>query len=89
MYRAIPSHAESTYVVSIEGGVPNSREGFQQGMEAAYLTTFTSVQDRDFFVGRPFTFPFDPNHDRFKAFVGPALRLPIQTGLIVIDYVSV
>ena len=60
LYRSIPQ--KSTYVVSIEGNAPNnppnSQEGFQQNIDEAYITTFLNTQDRDFFVGRPFTYPF-------------------------------
>lgn len=74
------------YIVSFEGGIPNSREGFQQQMQQAYIVSFKNIHDRDYFVGRPFTTPYDPHHDAFKKYVGPFLRQPIETGLIVIDF---
>ena len=74
------------YIVSFDGGFPNSKEGFQQGMEQSYIVTFKSVADRYYFVGRPFTYPYDPDHDAFKQFVGPFLYDPIAQGLIVIDF---
>jgi hypothetical protein len=74
------------YIVSFDGGFPNSKEGFQQGMEQSYIVTFKNVADRDYFVGRPFHYPYDPAHDAFKTYVGPLLRQPINEGLIVIDF---
>jgi hypothetical protein len=77
-----------TYIVSFVGGRPNSKEGFQHGMRVAFISTFPNVYFRDYFVGRPFTTPYDPYHDAFKAFVGPLLLQPIQDGLIVVDFVD-
>ena len=74
------------YILSFDGGYPNSKEGFQQSMDQVYISTFSSVDDRDYFVGRPITYPYDPDHDRFKAFVAPYLYLPIAEGLIVLDF---
>ena len=56
-------------------------------MTVVYISTFPSVVARNYFVGRPYTVPFDPYHDAFKTFVGPFLYQPIQQGLIVIDFV--
>ena len=68
-------------------GFNASSEGYDQMMEHGFVVTFSSVSDRDYFVGRPFqTDSYDPFHDAFKAFVGPFLRLPISTGLVVMDF---
>lgn len=57
----------------------------------AYIVTFESVDARNYFVGRPFTYPYDPYHDAFKQFVGPLLYqstgpTDCGTGVIVIDF---
>lgn len=51
---------------------------------AGYIVTFSSVADRDYFVGRPFHYPYDPHHDAFKQFVGPLLDK--EDGVIVFDF---
>lgn len=65
------------YIVSFDGGAPNSLEGMQQNMTQyvswrpickerahalarAYIVTFASIEARNYFVGRPFTYPYDP-----------------------------
>jgi hypothetical protein len=42
------------------------------------------VEARNYFVGRPFHFPYDPHHDAFKQFVGPLLDP--KDGVIVFDF---
>ncbi|KAG2388185.1 hypothetical protein C9374_001035 [Naegleria lovaniensis] len=74
------------YILAMDGGYPNSPEGFDQHMEQIYILTFKNVADRDYFVGRPFHYPYDPLHDAFKKMVGPYLRTPISEGLIVMDF---
>jgi len=74
------------YIVSFDAGLPNSLEGFDQKMEQGYVVTFSSVEDRNYFVGKPFQPSFDPFHDAFKAYVGPLLYKPIEMGLIVFDF---
>jgi hypothetical protein len=51
---------------------------------AGYISTFSSVADRNYFVGRPFYFPYDPYHDSFKQFVGPLLAA--TDGVFVFDF---
>jgi len=77
-----------TYITSFIGGTPNSKEGFQQGMRVVFVMELPNLAFRDYFVGRPFTTPYDPEHDAFKAFVGPYLLTPIEKGLIVLDFVG-
>ena len=43
-------------------------------MQQGYIVTFSSIADRDYFVGRPFFNPYDPYHDAFKTFVIPLLN---------------
>src|SRR4051812_26556436 len=70
-----------TYITSFVGGEPNSKEGFQQGMQVAFVMELPNLFYRDYFVGRPFMTPYDPHHDAFKQFVGPLLRKPASEGL--------
>jgi len=85
-HKCVDPISNQPYIVSFDAGIPNSREGFQQLMQQVYIVTFKSTADRDYFVGKPWTIPFDPVHDAFKNYVGPFLREPIETGLIVIDF---
>ncbi len=67
----------SAPVLSIETGPQISGENADIGLEQAYLVTFRSEGDRNFYVGRPIvTDPryFDPAHDAFKAFAAPYLE---------------
>ncbi|WP_338086135.1 Dabb family protein [Gluconacetobacter azotocaptans] len=71
-------------VVSIETGVQNSGEGQDEGYEIAFLVTFRSEGDRNYYVGRPVVNQpglFDPAHDAFKVFAAPYLA-----GAMVFDY---
>jgi len=75
------------YITSIEYGEQNSKEGVSKGYEIAFRVSFTSVEDRDYYVGKPFQSnpgTFDPNHDAFKDFVGPYLNS--DNGVLVFDY---
>ena len=78
------------YIVDIEFGLSNSREGADQGMTHNFLITFRSIEDRDFYVGKPFSDVFDPAHDAFKTCVGPLLRVNAMTqkidGVFVTDW---
>lgn len=67
----------STPVLSIETGPQISGENADIGLEQAYLVTFRSEGDRNFYVGRPIVIDpryFDPAHDAFKAFAAPYLE---------------
>jgi hypothetical protein len=64
------------YVVSIEAGEQTSGEGAGGGFEHGIVVTFASEGDRNFYVGTPVVADpefFDPEHARFKEFVGPLL----------------
>ncbi|KAL9654126.1 hypothetical protein ABK040_016472 [Willaertia magna] len=84
--KCVNTTTNQPYILSFDGGYPNSPEGFDQHMEQIYIVTFRNVEDRNYFVGRPFHFPFDPAHDAFKNLVGKYLRMPISEGLIVMDF---
>jgi hypothetical protein len=74
------------YIVSIETGEQNSGEGADGGFEEAFLVTFRSEGDRNYYVGTPIVNEdayFDPEHDKFKEFVGPFLA---EKGVLVFDF---
>lgn len=58
--------------------------GLDQKMQQGYIVSFSSVEDRNYFVGRPFHFPYDPHHDAFKQFVKPFLNP--DDGVFVFDF---
>jgi len=70
------------YVVTLTAGLADSPEGKDQNMTQGYLVQFSSVDDRNYYVGRPFFKDYDPHHDAFKAFVGPLLD-----DVFVFDYI--
>jgi len=73
--RAVHAPGDAPYLVSIESGDADSPEGLDQHMTQAYLVTFRTPADRDYYVNQ------DPAHQAFKAFVGPLLD-----GVYVFDY---
>jgi hypothetical protein len=85
----VDPNTKQQYIISFTGGTPNSQEGFQQGMRLVFQMLLPNLYLRDYFVGRPFTTPYDPFHDEFKAYVGPLLLQPVHVnGLIVLDWVD-
>ncbi|GAB1584273.1 Dabb family protein [Phyllobacterium phragmitis] len=75
------------YIVSIETGRQASGEGVDRGFEEAFIVTFRSEGDRNYYVGTPIvTNPkfFDAAHQRFKEFVGPFLAQ--DNGVLVFDF---
>ncbi|WP_319435437.1 Dabb family protein [Mycobacterium sp. RTGN5] len=78
------------YVVSIVGGdCTRSLEGLTGGFEQVFIVTFSSRADYEYYIGRPFTYPFDPVHDAFKAYSTPLLAVDSvgQTnGALVLDF---
>jgi hypothetical protein len=78
------------YLQSIETGSQNSHEGVAHGFEDAFIVTFKSEGDRNYYVGQPFVNDsdyYDPAHQKFKDFVGPLLHKPIgTTGVLVFDF---
>jgi hypothetical protein len=75
------------YIVTIEQGRQNSGEGAGGPYEQGFVVTFRSQGDRNYYVGRPIVQDaayYDPEHEAFKAFVGPLLD---RDGALVFDYV--
>jgi hypothetical protein len=61
-----------SYILSIESGPQNSPEGLGQGFHQAYIVSFASQGDRNYYVGEPLiTNPalYDPMHHAFKSFI--------------------
>nr|WP_240906593.1 Dabb family protein [Komagataeibacter xylinus] len=74
----------SPVVVSIETGAQISGEGVDDGLQQAFVVTFRSEGDRNYYVGRPVvTDPayFDPAHEAFKKFAAPYI-----VSTLVFDY---
>ncbi|VVE59166.1 stress responsive alpha-beta barrel [Pandoraea anapnoica] len=72
------------YIVSIETGTQTSGEQADHGLQQAFVVTFRSEGDRNFYVGRPFVQDaqfIDLQHDQFKDYVTPFLD-----GVVVFDY---
>ena len=65
------------YIASIITGPQNSLEGLSKGYEQAFIVTFRSEGDRNYYVGTPAVSDpqyYDPLHNEFKSFVAPFLR---------------
>ncbi|MBB1585000.1 Dabb family protein [Serratia sp. OS31] len=76
------------YIQSIIQGPQSSGEGAGQGYEQAFIVTFSSEGDRNYYVGAPIVNEpayVDPQHDAFKAFVGPLLA---PHGALVFDFLA-
>ncbi|WP_228391279.1 Dabb family protein [Komagataeibacter medellinensis] len=74
----------SPVVSAIETGAQMSGEGADEGLQQAFIVTFRSEGDRNYYVGRPVvTDPayFDPAHEAFKKFAAPYL-----VSVVVFDY---
>lgn len=74
------------YIVSIEQGAQSSGERLDKDFEQAFLVTFRSEGDRNYYVGKPvITNPgfYDHAHQEFKEFVGAFLA---PEGALVFDY---
>lgn len=66
----------ATYIVSIEAGVQASGEGAGQEFDLGVVVTFSSVGDRNYYVGSPVVEDarfLDGSHDEFKSFAAPFL----------------
>ncbi|TNY22589.1 hypothetical protein DMC30DRAFT_348812 [Rhodotorula diobovata] len=50
--------------VSVTGGANNSSEGADKGLEHAFVLTFSSLEERDYYVSE------DPAHAKFKELAG-------------------
>eukprot|EP01098_Paradermamoeba_levis_P005939 TRINITY_DN2476_c0_g1_i2.p1 TRINITY_DN2476_c0_g1~~TRINITY_DN2476_c0_g1_i2.p1 ORF type:complete len:101 (-),score=17.34 TRINITY_DN2476_c0_g1_i2:15-317(-) len=69
------------YILSLIAGTANSPEGFDQKTTQGFITTFSSVEDRNYYVGQPFFSPYDPHHDAYKKFV-----VPLLDGSFIFDF---
>ena len=84
------------YIESIEVGVENiSKEGQGKGYDLAFIVSFTSKGNLNYYVGTPAISDsdyFDNNHQKFKGFVGPLLKVGKNSdgsdyvGVLVFDY---
>lgn len=80
--------------LNVEYGLPNSMEEVKGNYDIGFRVTFSSVEDRDYYVGKPFLNTpgtFDPMHDNFKNFVGPYLASNPNNpneGVLVFDFKS-
>lgn len=77
------------YILSIVGGKAASKEGFDQGYEEAFILTFKTKSDRDYFVGKPYQDTMDPDHLALAKVAMPLLMQDAQgkaTGLYVFDF---
>jgi hypothetical protein len=78
-----------TYIVSITGGKAISQEGFDQGLEQAFIVTFKNEADRNYFVGKPYSDTMDPAHEALAKVVVPLVASDSTgkpTGLFVFDF---
>ncbi|SUA90307.1 Dabb family protein [Pandoraea pulmonicola] len=74
------------YIRSIEYGRQESGEGNAYGFEHAFVVTFDSEGDRNYYTGEPIVRDatcFDPVHHAFKAAIGPMLA---PNGVLVFDF---
>jgi len=74
------------YIRTLEGGRQASGEGLAHGFEDAFIATFGSEGDRNYYVGAPIVADprfHDQAHHRFKGFVGPLLA---DDGVLVFDF---
>jgi len=85
---------EGKRYVKIEYGFQNSKVVAKGNYDIGFRVTFSSLADRDYYVGKidgqPIPASYDPMHDAFKNFVGPYLDVddPDTKGVLVFDYTS-
>ncbi|MCT9627186.1 Dabb family protein [Pseudarthrobacter equi] len=76
------------YILGIESGAQNSPEGLGQGFHHAYIVSFASQGDRNYYVGEPLiTNPalYDPVHHAFKSFIAPYIS-DQERSVLVFDF---
>jgi hypothetical protein len=76
------------YIASIISGSQSSLEGLSKGYEQAFIVTFRSEGDRNFYVGTPAVSDpqyYDQLHSEFKNFIEPFLR-DGENGILVFDF---
>lgn len=84
------------YIHNIEVGHSNiSREGFGEGYDIAFIVSFLSQGDLNYYIGQPVISDpkfYDPMHQAFKEFVGPFIKVQKNSdgsdhvGVFVFDY---
>lgn len=75
------------YIINISTGLQNSGENASLGFEQAFIVTFRSEGDRNYYVGTPVVSNpehYDNQHAKFKQFVGPLLAE--NNGVLVFDF---
>jgi len=78
------------YIISITTGSQSSGEKASLGFEQAFIVTFRSEGDRNYYVGTPVVSDpayYDQQHAEFKKFVGPLLAE--NNGVLVFDFTDV
>jgi len=74
------------YIRSIETGPQISGEGASQGLQQAFIVTFASEGDRNYFIGTPIVSDpqhYEPAHAAFKEIFKPVLA---KDGLVSFDF---
>lgn len=87
-YSKRPSE-QNPYILSITTGRQNSGEKVSMRYEQAFIVTFRSEGDRNYYVGSPLVndpIHYDRRHAEFKEFVGPLLAN--NNGVLVFDFNS-
>ena len=77
------------YIASIVGGRARSKEGFDRSLQWAFIVTFKTEADRDFFVGPPYRKAMDPVHEALAKRVIPLIEADAEgkpSGLFVFDF---
>ncbi|EMF07052.1 stress responsive alpha-beta barrel containing protein [Serratia marcescens VGH107] len=75
------------YIVDIESGVQKSGEEMSSGFDYAFIVTFKSEGDRNYYVGRPFVDDenhYDKEHEQLKKALVPLLSE--KNGVLVFDF---
>ena len=83
-----PREDGNPYIVSIAGGAQISSEEGNHEFEYGFIVEFSSLGDRNYYLGRPIVTDerfYDSRHDDFKVFVGPLLRDGAD-GVLVFDF---
>jgi hypothetical protein len=74
------------YIQSIETGPQTSGEGASHGLQQAFILTFASEGDRNYFIGTPIVSDpqhYEPAHAAFKQIFKPVLA---KDGLVSFDF---
>jgi hypothetical protein len=77
------------YIVDITGGRGISKEGYDQNFQQAFVVTFKSAADRDFFVGPPYRERMDPVHEALAKKLLPLIETDATgkpSGIFVFDF---